>query len=152
MCFIFIWIMRNNCLSSPFQVVITKCYHLFCHPCVQRIIESRHRKCPVCTASFGPNDVKPVYIWWRLGNFVICIWWRLGNFVICRSSMTHSAPSGNILISLGWWFSQVHMHNFRDLLRNNDDRNPIIPAHLAIKIVIDFAWVPNSRFHLYLLL
>ncbi|KAK0602426.1 hypothetical protein LWI29_033207 [Acer saccharum] len=26
---------------------------------VQRIIESCHCKCPVCAASFGPNDVKP---------------------------------------------------------------------------------------------
>lgn len=43
--------------------MITKCYHLFCNPCLQRIIETRHRKCPVCTASFGVNDVKPVYIW-----------------------------------------------------------------------------------------
>lgn len=44
------------------QVVITKCYHLFCNPCVQRVVETRHRKCPVCAASFGSNDVKPVYI------------------------------------------------------------------------------------------
>ncbi|CAN1845192.1 E3 ubiquitin-protein ligase BRE1-like 1 [Linum perenne] len=44
------------------QVVITKCYHLFCNPCVQRIMETRQRKCPVCAASFGQNDVKPVYI------------------------------------------------------------------------------------------
>ncbi|KAG6749309.1 hypothetical protein POTOM_046353 [Populus tomentosa] len=42
--------------------VITKCYHLFCNPCIQRIVESRHRKCPVCSMSFGHNDVKPVYI------------------------------------------------------------------------------------------
>nr|KJB22298.1 hypothetical protein B456_004G039600 [Gossypium raimondii] len=44
------------------KVVITKCYHLFCNPCVHKITESRHRKCPVCAASFGANDVKPVYI------------------------------------------------------------------------------------------
>lgn len=44
------------------QAVITKCYHLFCNPCIQRIVESRHRKCPVCSMSFGHNDVKPVYI------------------------------------------------------------------------------------------
>ncbi|KAK4414625.1 E3 ubiquitin-protein ligase BRE1-like 1 [Sesamum alatum] len=50
------------CLDRRKEVVITKCYHLFCNPCVQRIIESRHRKCPVCAASFGANDVKPVYI------------------------------------------------------------------------------------------
>ncbi|XP_057492355.1 E3 ubiquitin-protein ligase BRE1-like 1 [Actinidia eriantha] len=50
------------CLDRPKEVVITKCYHLFCNPCVQRILESRHRKCAVCSASFGANDVKPVYI------------------------------------------------------------------------------------------
>lgn len=50
------------CLDRPKEVVITKCYHLFCNPCVQRILETRHRKCPVCAAGFGANDVKPVYI------------------------------------------------------------------------------------------
>ncbi|KAL3616482.1 ubiquitin-like modifier hub1 [Castilleja foliolosa] len=50
------------CLDRRKEVVITKCYHLFCNPCVQKIIETRHRKCPVCAASFGVNDVKPVYI------------------------------------------------------------------------------------------
>ncbi|KVH97077.1 Zinc finger, RING/FYVE/PHD-type [Cynara cardunculus var. scolymus] len=50
------------CLDRPKEVVITKCYHLFCNVCVQKIIETRHRKCPLCAASFGANDVKPVYI------------------------------------------------------------------------------------------
>ncbi|XVF33573.1 hypothetical protein REPUB_Repub17cG0180000 [Reevesia pubescens] len=50
------------CLDRPKEVVITKCYHLFCSPCLQKITASRHRKCPVCAASFGANDVKPVYI------------------------------------------------------------------------------------------
>ncbi|XWS35628.1 hypothetical protein CRYUN_Cryun20dG0013300 [Craigia yunnanensis] len=50
------------CLDRPKEVVITKCYHLFCNPCVQKITKSRQRKCPVCAASFGANDVKPVYI------------------------------------------------------------------------------------------
>ncbi|KNA15369.1 hypothetical protein SOVF_098820 [Spinacia oleracea] len=50
------------CLDRPKEVVITKCFHLLCNPCVQKVIETRHRKCPVCAASFGPNDVKPVYI------------------------------------------------------------------------------------------
>ncbi|KDO85586.1 hypothetical protein CISIN_1g0028162mg, partial [Citrus sinensis] len=50
------------CLERPKEVVITKCYHLFCNPCVQKVTESRHRKCPGCAASFSPNDVKPVYI------------------------------------------------------------------------------------------
>ncbi|KAI8545437.1 hypothetical protein RHMOL_Rhmol07G0039500 [Rhododendron molle] len=50
------------CLDRPKEVVLTKCYHLFCNACVQRILGTRHRKCPVCAASFGANDVKPVYI------------------------------------------------------------------------------------------
>ncbi|XP_065859224.1 E3 ubiquitin-protein ligase BRE1-like 1 [Euphorbia lathyris] len=52
----------NICHERPKEVVITKCFHLFCHPCVQKIIESRHRKCPACATTFGSNDVKPVYI------------------------------------------------------------------------------------------
>ncbi|KAJ8900265.1 hypothetical protein K2173_024905 [Erythroxylum novogranatense] len=50
------------CIDRPKEVVITKCYHLFCNHCVQKLFESRHRKCPTCATSFGPNDVKPVYI------------------------------------------------------------------------------------------
>ncbi|XP_010264387.1 PREDICTED: E3 ubiquitin-protein ligase BRE1-like 1 isoform X2 [Nelumbo nucifera] len=50
------------CHDRPKEVVITKCYHLFCNTCVQRILETRQRKCSVCAVSFGPNDVKAVYI------------------------------------------------------------------------------------------
>lgn len=45
------------------QVVITKCYHLFCYPCIQRNLEIRHRKCPGCGTPFGQNDVREVKIW-----------------------------------------------------------------------------------------
>ncbi|XP_058084493.1 E3 ubiquitin-protein ligase BRE1-like 1 isoform X2 [Magnolia sinica] len=50
------------CHDRQKEVVITKCYHLFCGTCVQRILESRQRRCPICAASFGPNDVKNIYI------------------------------------------------------------------------------------------
>ncbi|ESQ39129.1 hypothetical protein EUTSA_v10001306mg [Eutrema salsugineum] len=50
------------CNDRPKEVVITKCYHLFCNPCVQKITGTRQRKCPTCSASFGPNDIKPIYI------------------------------------------------------------------------------------------
>ncbi|EPS58038.1 hypothetical protein M569_16780, partial [Genlisea aurea] len=50
------------CNERRKEVVITKCFHLFCNPCIQHIVETRHRKCPSCSASFGVNDVKPVYI------------------------------------------------------------------------------------------
>ncbi|KAG6512377.1 hypothetical protein ZIOFF_030488 [Zingiber officinale] len=50
------------CLDRQKEVVIAKCYHLFCHQCVQRTVSNRQRKCPTCGASFSPNDVKPIYI------------------------------------------------------------------------------------------
>ncbi|KAJ6849638.1 E3 ubiquitin-protein ligase BRE1-like 1 [Iris pallida] len=52
----------NICHDRQKEVVIAKCFHLFCDQCVHRTLESRHRKCPTCGVSFGPNDVKPVYI------------------------------------------------------------------------------------------
>ncbi|XP_043720938.1 E3 ubiquitin-protein ligase BRE1-like 1 isoform X2 [Telopea speciosissima] len=50
------------CHDRPKEVVITKCFHLFCNPCVQRVLETRQRKCQLCSTSFGPNDVRAVYI------------------------------------------------------------------------------------------
>eukprot|EP00245_Coleochaete_scutata_P016025 TRINITY_DN7342_c0_g1_i1.p1 TRINITY_DN7342_c0_g1~~TRINITY_DN7342_c0_g1_i1.p1 ORF type:complete len:972 (+),score=239.12 TRINITY_DN7342_c0_g1_i1:12-2927(+) len=50
------------CHDRQKEVVITKCYHLFCSPCIQRNLEIRHRKCPACGIPFGQNDVKNVYI------------------------------------------------------------------------------------------
>ncbi|XP_078444209.1 histone mono-ubiquitination 2 isoform X2 [Wolffia australiana] len=50
------------CFDRPKQVVITKCFHLFCSNCIQRNLEIRHRKCPACGTPFGQNDVKEVNI------------------------------------------------------------------------------------------
>ncbi|KAJ8635964.1 hypothetical protein MRB53_010231 [Persea americana] len=50
------------CFDRPKEVVITKCYHLFCYPCIQRNLEIRHRKCPGCGTPFGQNDVREVKI------------------------------------------------------------------------------------------
>ncbi|KAH7415191.1 hypothetical protein KP509_14G031800 [Ceratopteris richardii] len=44
------------------EVVITKCYHLFCNPCIQKNLEIRHRKCPGCGITFGQSDVRAVHI------------------------------------------------------------------------------------------
>ncbi|KAL8140410.1 hypothetical protein V2J09_006431, partial [Rumex salicifolius] len=48
----------NMCNERAKEILITKCYHLLCEPCVKKILKSQQLKCPVCTASFGPNDVK----------------------------------------------------------------------------------------------
>ncbi|KAK6937028.1 hypothetical protein RJ641_034058 [Dillenia turbinata] len=50
------------CFDRPKEVVITKCYHLFCNPCIQRNLEIRHRKCPGCGTAFGQSDVRFVKI------------------------------------------------------------------------------------------
>lgn len=50
------------CHDRPKEVVITKCFHLFCSPCIQRNLEIRHRKCPGCGVPFGHSDVRNVYI------------------------------------------------------------------------------------------
>ncbi|XP_008803814.1 E3 ubiquitin-protein ligase BRE1-like 1 isoform X1 [Phoenix dactylifera] len=50
------------CLDRQKEVVIAKCYHLFCNQCIQRTLGNRQRRCPTCGMSFGPNDVKPIYI------------------------------------------------------------------------------------------
>ncbi|KAF0928811.1 hypothetical protein E2562_010680 [Oryza meyeriana var. granulata] len=50
------------CFDRPKEVVITKCFHLFCSPCIQRNLEIRHRKCPGCVTPFGQSDVREVNI------------------------------------------------------------------------------------------
>ncbi|KAK7395594.1 hypothetical protein VNO78_16158 [Psophocarpus tetragonolobus] len=50
------------CQDRAKQVVITKCFHLFCYSCIQKVAGSRRRKCPQCATSFGPNDIKSVYM------------------------------------------------------------------------------------------
>ncbi|XP_072991571.1 E3 ubiquitin-protein ligase BRE1-like 2 isoform X1 [Typha latifolia] len=50
------------CFDRPKEVVITKCFHLFCYPCIQRNLEIRHRKCPGCGTPFGQSDVREVKI------------------------------------------------------------------------------------------
>ncbi|XP_019155373.1 PREDICTED: E3 ubiquitin-protein ligase BRE1-like 2 [Ipomoea nil] len=46
------------CIDRQKEVVIAKCYHMFCYPCIQRNLEMRHQRCPGCGTTFGQNDVK----------------------------------------------------------------------------------------------
>ncbi|KMZ73224.1 E3 ubiquitin-protein ligase BRE1-like 2 [Zostera marina] len=50
------------CFDRPKEVVITKCFHLFCSKCIRRNLEIRHRRCPGCGSAFGQNDVRQVNI------------------------------------------------------------------------------------------
>lgn len=44
------------------NVIITKCYHLFCRECVNENLKVRSRKCPACSKSFGQDDVHEIYL------------------------------------------------------------------------------------------
>nr|GMD21541.1 E3 ubiquitin-protein ligase BRE1-like 2 isoform X1 [Ipomoea batatas] len=48
----------EDCTEPARPVVIAKCYHMFCYPCIQRNLEMRHQRCPGCGTTFGQNDVK----------------------------------------------------------------------------------------------
>lgn len=43
------------------EVAITRCFHLFCKPCIDENLRNRHRKCPACGEKFGQDDVKTIY-------------------------------------------------------------------------------------------
>jgi len=50
------------CNVQPKDTVLTKCYHVFCHKCIQKRYETRQRKCPKCQNGFGHNDFHKIYI------------------------------------------------------------------------------------------
>ncbi|KAI3432441.1 hypothetical protein D9Q98_003994 [Chlorella vulgaris] len=51
----------NVCHQRQKDVVITKCWHMFCQHCIRRNLDSRHRKCPGCGVGFGQGDVHNFY-------------------------------------------------------------------------------------------
>eukprot|EP00854_Cymbomonas_tetramitiformis_P012128 gene12128-14331_t len=50
------------CHDRRKEVVINKCFHLFCRQCIAKNLECRHRKCPACGLAFGQQDVHNVYL------------------------------------------------------------------------------------------
>ena len=50
------------CNTNKKDCILIKCYHVFCHDCVQKRYETRQRKCPKCNAAFGANDFHRVYL------------------------------------------------------------------------------------------
>lgn len=58
--------MRNQlvcsvCHTERKNVIITRCFHMFCHGCIQKNLDNRQRKCPGCGHPFGQADVKTFY-------------------------------------------------------------------------------------------
>jgi E3 ubiquitin-protein ligase BRE1 len=50
------------CCERQKNVIIKKCWHMFCKQCVDRVIEARSRKCPGCGHRFAEADVQAVYL------------------------------------------------------------------------------------------
>ncbi|TMW68606.1 hypothetical protein Poli38472_006074 [Pythium oligandrum] len=49
------------CQDRHKDVIISKCFHMFCKECVDNNLKSRNRKCPTCKKMFGQDDVKNVW-------------------------------------------------------------------------------------------
>ncbi|SPQ96729.1 unnamed protein product (mitochondrion) [Plasmodiophora brassicae] len=50
------------CKDTPKSVVIAKCFHIFCRPCIDTRIKNRDRRCPACSKPFGQDDVHNIYL------------------------------------------------------------------------------------------
>ncbi|KAF8059995.1 HUB2 [Scenedesmus sp. PABB004] len=51
----------NVCHTRQKDVILTKCWHMFCKHCINKNLEARHRKCPGCGHPFGAADVKQFF-------------------------------------------------------------------------------------------
>ena len=51
-----------SCQARRKDAVLTRCFHVFCYECLKTRYESRQRKCPKCTLSFGPKDFHRLYL------------------------------------------------------------------------------------------
>lgn len=49
------------CDQRQKNVVITKCYHMFCNVCTDSALAARNRQCPSCGHKYNMTDVKPFY-------------------------------------------------------------------------------------------
>ncbi|KAG0173012.1 E3 ubiquitin-protein ligase bre1 [Apophysomyces sp. BC1015] len=51
----------SSCRTRLKSHVLMRCMHTFCKECLDTRIETRQRRCPSCSESFGVNDVKQFY-------------------------------------------------------------------------------------------
>jgi E3 ubiquitin-protein ligase BRE1 len=42
-------------------VCLTRCFHLFCKECVDEVIRTRSRKCPMCGEKFSDAEVRQIF-------------------------------------------------------------------------------------------
>eukprot|EP00049_Salpingoeca_infusionum_P009904 m.168438 g.168438 ORF g.168438 m.168438 type:complete len:781 (+) comp14477_c0_seq1:185-2527(+) len=49
------------CNIRPKDTVMTKCFHVFCGQCVQARVDTRQRKCMLCSRAFGQHDFHKIF-------------------------------------------------------------------------------------------
>lgn len=54
-------VLCTTCCQNFRSVIITKCLHTFCKPCVDARISTRQRKCPACNIPFAQSDVQSFF-------------------------------------------------------------------------------------------
>ena len=74
-----------SCKVKEKDAVLTKCFHVFCHDCLQKRYESRQRKCPKCNANFGANDYRKLYLSWNINLGVLLLFLLLLSILIAKS-------------------------------------------------------------------
>jgi E3 ubiquitin-protein ligase BRE1 len=52
----------NTCNLRHKSVALNRCMHVFCKECIDKRLETRQRKCPICTEPFGTNDVRQIFL------------------------------------------------------------------------------------------
>ena len=55
-------IMCNVCNEREKQVMLTRCCHTFCKPCIDQRIEGRGRNCPSCNDKFDKKEVTRMFL------------------------------------------------------------------------------------------
>ena len=59
---------KKNMVKCPIchernkNAVISKCFHVFCRPCLDSQLNLRQRRCPNCQKSFTSSDVHEIYL------------------------------------------------------------------------------------------
>lgn len=49
------------CQDRRKNVIISKCFHMFCKECMDTNLKARNRKCPTCKKMFGQDDIKTAW-------------------------------------------------------------------------------------------
>ncbi|CAK56155.1 unnamed protein product (macronuclear) [Paramecium tetraurelia] len=52
----------QQCKKRAKQVILMKCLHMFCKPCIDDNQKNRNRACPVCRAKYGIEEVKAIIL------------------------------------------------------------------------------------------